>query len=64
MMIGIVSDSHDNVPMLQRAVEYFNHAGCELVIHAGDIISPFSMALLEKLACPFRACTETMTVKR
>ena len=34
MLIGIVSDSHDNVPMLQRAVEYFNHAGCDLVIHA------------------------------
>lgn len=55
MLIGIVSDSHDNVPMLRSAVEHFNHAGCELVIHAGDIISPFAMALFEQLSCPFKA---------
>ncbi|OGG03521.1 MAG: hypothetical protein A3F83_08965 [Candidatus Glassbacteria bacterium RIFCSPLOWO2_12_FULL_58_11] len=55
MLVGIVSDSHDNVPMLKRAVEHFNAAGCGLVLHAGDFVAPFSIAVLEVLACPFKA---------
>ena len=55
MLVGIVSDSHDNVPMLRRAVEHFNAEGCELVIHAGDVVAPFSMAAMDGLNCPFRA---------
>ena len=55
MIVGIVSDSHDNVPMLRRAVEHFNAGGCELVIHAGDVVAPFAMAALDGLNCPFRA---------
>ncbi len=55
MLIGIVSDSHDNVPMLHRAVEHFNAEGCELVIHAGDVVAPFAMAVMDGLNCPFRA---------
>lgn len=55
MIIGIVSDSHDNVPMLRRAVEHFNADGCELVIHAGDVVAPFAMAVMGGLSYPFRA---------
>jgi putative phosphoesterase len=55
MIIGLVSDSHDNVPMLERAIGHFNALSCGLVIHAGDIIAPFSMAVMGKLNCPFRA---------
>ena len=55
MLIGIIADSHDNVPMIKRAVEHFNAAGCELVIHAGDLVAPFAIAVLERLNCPFKA---------
>jgi len=55
MIVGLVSDSHDNVPMLKRAVEHFNARACELVIHAGDLVAPFSIAVLKELACPFKA---------
>lgn len=55
MIIGVISDSHDNVPMLERAMAHFNHAGCELVIHAGDVVAPFAMATFRLLNCPFRA---------
>jgi putative phosphoesterase len=41
-MIGIMSDSHDNIPAIRRAVETFNSMGVDLVIHAGDLISPFT----------------------
>lgn len=55
MILGLVSDSHDNVPMLRSAVEHFNAEGCELVIHAGDVVAPFAMAVFDELNCPFRA---------
>ncbi len=55
MLVGIMSDSHDNLPLVKRAVEFFNSENCDLVIHAGDIISPFSIAQLGELKCPFRA---------
>lgn len=42
MKIGIISDSHDNMPMIARAVELFNREGVGRVLHAGDIISPIT----------------------
>ncbi len=51
MKIGVMSDSHDNVPMIKKAVELFNNESVELVIHAGDFIAPFSVAALSDLKC-------------
>ena len=51
MKIGVMSDSHDNVPMIKKAVDVFNAEGCSLVIHAGDYCAPFSITPLEKLKC-------------
>ena len=36
MKIGIMSDSHDNMPKIAAAVKCFNEAGVEHVVHAGD----------------------------
>jgi uncharacterized protein len=41
--------------MLRRAVEHFNADGCGLVIHVGDVVAPFAMAVMGELKCPFRA---------
>lgn len=41
-MIGIMSDSHDNIPAIKKVVEVFNASEVDLVIHAGDLISPFT----------------------
>jgi putative phosphoesterase len=54
-MIGILSDSHDNLVMVRRAVRLFRDARCELVIHAGDIVAPFTARELRELGCPLRA---------
>jgi len=54
-MIGIMADSHDNVPSIQKAVHLFQDAECRLVIHAGDIIAPFSAKPLKDLSCPVNA---------
>ena len=50
--IGVLSDSHDNVPQIERAVDLFIREQVELVIHAGDFIAPFAVPPLAKLGCP------------
>lgn len=41
LIIGTIADTHDNLPMIRRAVDQLNRAKVSLVLHAGDIISPF-----------------------
>ena len=54
-MIGVMADSHDNVPAIHKAVRFFQDAECQLVIHAGDIVAPFSTRPFEGLSCPIKA---------
>lgn len=51
-LVGIMADSHDNRTAVQKAVELFNSRRVGLVIHAGDMISPFTVLDFQKLACP------------
>ncbi len=41
-IVGVLSDSHDNMPAIERAVDFFNENNVDMVMHAGDIISPFT----------------------
>lgn len=41
MLIGVISDTHDNLPMIEKAVKKLNEENVQLVLHAGDYISPF-----------------------
>ena len=54
-MIGILSDSHDNLNAVRAAAQLFKGAGCSLIIHAGDFVAPFSARALESAGCPVRA---------
>ncbi|HUT07704.1 MAG TPA: metallophosphoesterase [Candidatus Latescibacteria bacterium] len=54
-MIGILSDSHDNLTRVREAVRLFNDAGCSLVIHAGDFVAPFTVDELRNLRAPVKA---------
>ena len=56
MRIGIFADAHDHVDNVRRAVAIFNHAGCGLVIFAGDFVSPIVVPPLRKLTCRVMAC--------
>lgn len=47
MRIAIMSDSHDQIPNLRAAVTYCNAYGVAMIIHCGDLISPF---MLDELA--------------
>jgi putative phosphoesterase len=53
MLIGAVSDSHDNLTQIDRAVQLLNNKKVSLVLHAGDYTSPFTIAHFKKLDCNF-----------
>ncbi len=52
MLIGIVSDTHDNLPMIKKAIDTLNERKVGLVLHAGDIVSPFVPRLFADLRAP------------
>jgi len=54
MLIGIMSDTHDNLPAIRRAVEVFNDMNVELVLHAGDFVAPFVARELKRLKAPLK----------
>jgi len=55
MRIGIISDTHDNLPMIKKALAAFAARKCEALIHAGDIISPFAAKVLKAAKLPIYA---------
>ena len=42
MLVGIVSDTHDNLGSVEAAVATFEERGVEAVVHCGDVVAPFS----------------------
>jgi putative phosphoesterase len=52
MRIGILADTHDNLPMIDRAVARLSSLSPDLVLHAGDFVSPFVIPRLAALSCP------------
>ncbi|MCM8757772.1 MAG: metallophosphoesterase [Candidatus Omnitrophica bacterium] len=53
MLLGIISDSHDNLSKIRRAVKLFNRKKVEFVLHLGDFVAPFSVRVLKELKCPW-----------
>ena len=53
MKIGIISDTHDNMPKIAAAVRLFNAEKVDLVLHAGDFISPITADKFAALEAPF-----------
>ena len=52
--MGIISDTHDNLPQIRKAVKVFNREKVELVLHAGDFVSPFTSLEFKNLNCPLK----------
>ncbi|MBI9016413.1 MAG: metallophosphoesterase [Phycisphaerae bacterium] len=42
MKIGIISDTHDSHENVLKAIDLFNDNDVDYVLHAGDIVSPFT----------------------
>ncbi|MFW6061332.1 MAG: YfcE family phosphodiesterase [Planctomycetota bacterium] len=46
MKVGVISDSHDHVQLLQQALQVLRGRGADVFLHAGDLVAPFSAKLL------------------
>lgn len=55
MKVGIMSDSHDNKENIRKAVERFNEESVDIVIHAGDIVAPFTVQEFKHLNADMKA---------
>lgn len=55
MYVGVISDTHDNIPMIKKATSLFREQGVDHMIHAGDFVAPFSMKALLESGIPFTA---------
>ncbi len=53
MKIGIMADTHDNLNATEKAIGFFNGKEAEHVLHAGDLISPFTAAKFSDLEAEF-----------
>ncbi len=43
MKIALISDTHDNIDNIRKAVKEFNERRADIVIHAGDFVSPIAI---------------------
>ena len=47
MRLGIISDTHDNVAAIERAVELFQAEDVDALVHCGDFIAPPVLPLFD-----------------
>jgi hypothetical protein len=52
MIVAIMSDSHDNIWNLRKAVEIVRERQAGLLIHCGDFIAPFMLKELDDAGIP------------
>ncbi len=53
MLIGIISDTHNNIELTSKAIDLFREREVEFVVHAGDLTSPRMVELFKNLRCIF-----------
>ena len=56
MKIGIMSDSHDHLDNIKKAVQIFNMENVDIVVHCGDFVAPFAIKPLRDLTMKVFAC--------
>ncbi|MDR2425778.1 MAG: metallophosphoesterase [Endomicrobium sp.] len=64
MLIGVISDTHNDIGCIRKAVNFFNLRNADLVLHCGDIFSPFSAKEFSKLNCGFKAVYGNNDIER
>jgi hypothetical protein len=52
MLIAILSDSHDHIPLLDAAAAQARARGAEAIVHCGDVVAPSTLECLEKHGLP------------
>jgi putative phosphoesterase len=52
MIVGLISDTHDRLRLIDEAVQRLNEENVELVLHAGDYVAPFVASHFKPLKAP------------
>ncbi|MBT8358293.1 MAG: metallophosphoesterase [Deltaproteobacteria bacterium] len=52
MLIAVMSDSHDNIWNLRKALGIVKGKGAGMIIHCGDFVAPFMLKELEEPGIP------------
>lgn len=52
MKIAVISDTHDHIKNLDRALEQIKEQGANVIVHCGDLCSPFVIERLAKFSGP------------
>lgn len=47
MRVGVLSDTHDNLPLVEVAARFFREEGIHRVLHLGDVTSRAALAPLQ-----------------
>lgn len=55
MIVGIISDTHDHLDNLKKAIDAFSKRNVEHIIHAGDFTSPFTWRVMRHFKGGFTA---------
>lgn len=53
MKIAIMSDSHDHINQIEKALEICKQENARAIIHCGDIVAPFSLKIFAGPGIPF-----------
>ncbi len=48
MLVGIFSDTHDHLERINVALKKFKELGVEVLLHAGDVVSPFAAKAIKQ----------------
>ncbi len=56
MNIAVVSDIHDHVWNLQKALQIIKEQKCKAIIFCGDFCAPFTAGILSESGLPIYAC--------
>jgi len=49
LLVGLISDTHDNLPLVEKTIVKLNEVRVELVLHAGDYVAPFVVPRFKQL---------------
>jgi putative phosphoesterase len=55
MKVGVISDTHDNVPAVEAAMERFRAADVDALVHCGDFVAPPVIPRLDLDGVPVHA---------
>jgi uncharacterized protein len=42
MLVGVLVDTHDRLPAIDRALKLFKQREVQMVLHGGDLVAPFA----------------------